>query len=247
MVKKTLYFALTATLLLSTASADKSATLYQVSSLNALSVGLFQGALPIGLLKREGNFGLGTYDGIDGEMIVLDGHVYHARADGSVTESRDDELASFAAVVDFIPERQYSIRNMTMKQLDAYIASLISSENYFYAIRIQGTFFSVTNRAIAKLSLPYPTLAQAVQQQVTFNRADFPGTAVVLRSPQYVSNLNVAGNHYHFISEDLTFGGHALDLHVDQATLQIQEIRRATLELPHTSSFQKTSLPPFTK
>ncbi|MFB9990565.1 acetolactate decarboxylase [Deinococcus oregonensis] len=109
--------------------------------------------------------------------------MYHARADGSITESSDDELASFAAVVHFVPQRQYSIRNMTMKQLDAYIASLISSDNSFYALRIEGTFSSVTTRAIAKLIQPYPTLAQAIQQQVTFSRAQFPGMAVVLRLP----------------------------------------------------------------
>lgn len=217
--------------------------LFQVSTLGALSAGLFQGAYPVGLLRRQGDFGLGAYEGIDGEMIVLDGRVYHARADGSVVESKNDEMASFAAVVHFVPQRTEQVSNMTMAQLNSHIASLITSDNYFYAVRIHGRFSSVTTRAIAKQTPPYPTLAEAIKQQVVFKREDVQGSAVVLRSPPYMAGLNVAGDHYHFISDDHQYGGHALDLTVEQATLEIQEIRRNTVYLPQTDAFQQAPLP----
>jgi len=219
------------------------ADLFQVSTLGALADGIFEGAYPIGLLKTHGNFGVGTYDGIDGEMIVLDGHFYHARSNGTVEESKNNELASFAAVVNFASEHRYHVAGMTMAELNTYIASLIPSDNYFYAIKIHGEFSSVTARAIPKLTQPYPRLAQATQQEVIFTRQAVTGTAVVIRSPQYVSNLNVAGDHYHFISDDHQFGGHALDLTVENATLEIQEVRRNTLFLPTTTAFQQAPLP----
>ncbi len=219
------------------------ATLFQVSTLEALSVGTFQGAYPVGLLRWQGNFGLGTYDGIDGEMIVLDGRFYHARADGSVTESPDTELSSFAAVVNFVPQKNYRVQGMSMAQLDSFIASIIPSDNYFYAIRIHGQFSSVTTRAIGKLTPPYPALSEALKEQKTFTRDASVGTAVVIRSPEYVSNLNVAGNHYHFISDDRQFGGHALDLTLADGTLEIQEVRRNTIFLPENGAFQQAPLP----
>jgi acetolactate decarboxylase len=219
------------------------ADLFQISTLEALTIGVFDGAYPVGMLRKHGTFGLGTYDGIDGEMIVLDGHFYHARSDGSVEESKDSELTSFAAIVNFVPERKYSVCNMTMSELNTYIASLIPSSNYFYAIKIHGLFHSVTARAIPKLSKPFPTLAEATQEEVVFTRQGVEGTAVVIRSPAYVSNLNVAGDHYHFISDDAKFGGHALDLTAEKVTLEVQEIRRNTLWLPTSDAFKMASQP----
>jgi len=227
----------------SSAHLTHEADLFQVSTLGALTKGVFEGALPISQLRHYGNFGVGTFDGIDGEMIVLNGHFYHARSDGSVEESKNTELASFAAVVAFVPQRKYEVSNLTLAELNTYIATLIPSSNYFYAIRIHGLFNSVTARAIPKLAKPYPTLAEATKQQVTFTRQSIEGTAVVIRSPTYVSNLNVAGDHFHFISDDKHFGGHALDLNVGEATLEIHEIRRNTLLLPATPAFQAATLP----
>lgn len=217
--------------------------LFQVSTLNALNIGIFEGACPVGLLRQQGNFGVGTYDGIDGEMVALDGHFYHVRSDGSVEESADSEMASFAAIVHFLPEKRYTVSNMSMADLDKYIAAIIPSDNYFYAIRIHGKFASVTTRAIPKLAKPYPTLAVAVQKESIFSRQDLVGTAVVIRSPAYVSNLNEAGDHYHFISDDKTFGGHVLNLTTGNVTLEVQEIRQNRIWLPANEAFRKASLP----
>jgi acetolactate decarboxylase len=217
--------------------------LFQVSTLNALDVGIFEGAYPVGMLREQGNFGVGTYDGIDGEMVVLDGHFYHVRSDGSIEESANSELASFAAVVNFVPEKRYTVSNMSMSDLDKYIASIIPSDNYFYAIRIHGKFASVTTRAIPKLFMPYPTLAVAVQKESIFGRQDVEGTAVVIRSPAYVSNLNEAGDHYHFISEDKRFGGHVLSLTADNVTLEVQKVRQNSIWLPANEAFGKANLP----
>ena len=53
-------------------------TLYQVSTSAALVQGVYQGCVTVGKIKEHGNFGLGTYDELDGEGLMLDGHVYQA-------------------------------------------------------------------------------------------------------------------------------------------------------------------------
>lgn len=127
--------------------------MFQVSTLQVLSAGLLEGTYPIGELKKHGDFGLGTYEGFNGEMIVLDGHFYHAYADGHVEEAGDDELSPFAAVVPFISESSYNITvTSTQAELNTFIASIIPSDNFFYAIKLHGHFSSVTTRAIPLLS-----------------------------------------------------------------------------------------------
>ncbi len=204
---------------------------------------MLEGAYPIGLLKHQGNFGVGHYVGLGGELIALDGHFYHAYSTGLVEEAQDSELVPFAAVSYFESQKSVDISGMTMAQLDAYIAKLIPSDNYFYAIKIHGLFSYVKTRIIPKQAQPYPTLAVAITREIVFPRQDVEGTAVVIRSPQYESNLNIAGDHYHFISDDHQYGGHALDLTVGKATLEIEEIRTNTLWLPTNEAFQKAPLP----
>jgi alpha-acetolactate decarboxylase len=71
---------------------------FQVSTLDALSLGLYQGVYTIAALKRRGNFGLGKFEGIDGEMTILNGHFYHFRSDGAVTEEPDGSRVPFAVI-----------------------------------------------------------------------------------------------------------------------------------------------------
>ena len=52
--------------------------------------GLYQEHFTIGQLKAQGDFGLGTFNLLDGEMIVLKGKVYQAKANGEVIEVTDE-------------------------------------------------------------------------------------------------------------------------------------------------------------
>lgn len=49
--------------------------LYQVSTINALLEGIYDGDTSYGELKQHGDFGIGTFSGLDGGMIELDGTV----------------------------------------------------------------------------------------------------------------------------------------------------------------------------
>ena len=47
--------------------------MYQVSTLQALAMGHTKSVIDVAELKKHGNTGLGTYEGVNGEMIVADG------------------------------------------------------------------------------------------------------------------------------------------------------------------------------
>src|SRR5215510_12019818 len=79
-------------------------TLYQVSTATALVEGIYQGAVRIGTLREHGDLGLGTFENLDGEMVILNGHFFQVRSDGSVRECDDDVLSPFAVITHFAPE-----------------------------------------------------------------------------------------------------------------------------------------------
>jgi acetolactate decarboxylase len=78
-------------------------TLYQVSTATALVEGIYQGAVRVGTLREHGDLGLGTFENLDGEMVIVDGHFFQVRSAGSVRESGDDVLTPFALITRFAP------------------------------------------------------------------------------------------------------------------------------------------------
>jgi len=73
-------------------------TLYQVPAATALVEAIYEGAMQVSTLRNHGGLGLGTFGGPDGEMVIVDGHSFQVRGDGSVREVRDNVLSPFAAV-----------------------------------------------------------------------------------------------------------------------------------------------------
>jgi acetolactate decarboxylase len=217
--------------------------LLQVSTLDALLRGLYAASYTVGELKQQGDFGVGTYEGLDGELIALDGRFYQMRANGQLTEATDKDRIPFAALVKFKADVQFSARNVTQAQLGELIDSLIPTKNHFYAIKVHGTFRDLTTRAIAKQVLPYPPLADLIPGQSVFNYANIAGTAVGIRSPSFVAGINQVGHHFHFVSDDQKSGGHALAFTTGDVTLEIQQLRRHAIWLPDDEPFRKAVLP----
>jgi len=217
--------------------------LFQVSTLDALMLGIYQGIYPIGALKWEGDFGLGTFEGIDGEMTILNGHFYHFRSDGIVTEEPDRSRVPFAVITKFHPQIRFETSGASMVELGEQIDKYLPSTNLFYAIRIHGNFSSLTTRAIPKLFPPYPALSEAVKNEVKFPFQDIDGTLVAFRCPAWVQGINQVGYHYHFISDDQTVGGHALSFTTGPVIVEVQRLRQNSVWLPDKGPFLTAPLP----
>jgi acetolactate decarboxylase len=224
--------------------AEQPGEVFQVSTLSALSLGIFQGSLSFSQLREHGNFGVGTFDGLDGELVVLDGRFYQIRADGSVSRVENTNTTPFAVVTNFHAERTAPIRGPAERlQVLAAIDQNLESTNYFYAVKIHGDFISLTARSVPKQVPPYPTLAEAIAKQSIFPLQNVRGTLVGFRSPAFVNGINQAGYHFHFISDDLQSGGHALDFVILDATIEIETIRKHSTFLPDNDAFRLAPLP----
>jgi acetolactate decarboxylase len=187
---------------------------------------------------------LAHFDGLDGEMVGVDGRFFQVRSDGTVALASNDAMTPFAVVTNFKPDQSIAIRGpASMAQLTTALDQMLPSRNYFYAVKIHGQFSFVTARSVSRQVKPYPTLAQAIAQQSIFPLHNVRGTLVRFRSPAFEKGINQPGYHFHFISEDEKSGGHALDFDICDAIAEIQTIRRHSKVLPDDEQFREASLP----
>ena len=113
-MKKLLTAALLAgTMLFNTASAAPAhtknrETIYQIALLQSLAMGYFDGSISVKNLKTHGDTGIGTFEGLNGEMIVLDGVVYQANQDCEISIMGDKEKVPFSNVTFF--EKDISVK-----------------------------------------------------------------------------------------------------------------------------------------
>nr|WP_319474064.1 acetolactate decarboxylase [uncultured Sphaerochaeta sp.] len=224
-------------------SVPKEDTLYQVSLLNALLQGEYDGFITVGTLKDHGDTGIGTFDTLDGEMIMLDGVVYKAKADGTVEVMADEVLVPFAVVTPFVADvldtetDEFITIEELKTRLDAGISQNTADYNRFYAAKVSGTFSHIRVRSVPSQEKPYRPLSVIAESQREFVYEQVEGTIVAFRSPEYVEGVNLPGWHLHFLSKDGQKGGHLLEVAATLSEIQIGDMRSFQLILPASSSF----------
>lgn len=227
-------FALVLTLLLlGCAHSQRDGALYQVSLIDALLAGEYDGAATVGDLRRHGDFGIGTFDRLDGELILLDGVTYRAQADGTVERVADAETTPFAAVTWFEADRQIAFSEpLALPALQQRLDELLGNPNLFYAVRIDCTPASLTIRSVPTQSKPYRPLVEVVKNQSVWTHEGISGTLVGLRCPEYSAGLNVPGYHWHFISADRRVGGHVLQAELPACVVMVDRMTDWRVALP---------------
>lgn len=194
-------------------------------------------------LRKHGNFGLGTLDSLDGEMIVLDHVFYQIKPDGKVYLLKGADTSPFATLTFFKPDwRLFPERVRSYAELEAFLDQGIPSENLIYAIKVSGKFSSLKVRSAARQDKPFPVLTQAIQEQKVFELKDQEGTLVGFRFPSYAGGVNVPGYHFHFLSKNKKVGGHVLDLRGEDLQVQIDESQGLLMQLPQSEEFLKADL-----
>ena len=220
-------------------------TVFQNSLMSALLDGIYDGEMTIGQILSKGNFGLGTFDGLDGEMIILDGTCYQLRSDGTATIADLNQKSPFAQVTNFVPKIVAKApKGMKRSELSKFIDDLEPSGNYFHAVRIKGTFTNVTTRTVTKQSKPYPPMRDAVgdDKEISFENAS--GIIGGFRTPKYAKGIGIPGCHVHFIDDDRTGGGHVLDFKLKSGVIEICPGTDLQLRLPLSEEFSGAELAP---
>ena len=215
----------------------------QVSTIDALMAGIYDGKTTLGELRKNGDFGSGTLEGLDGELILLDGVFYQVKADGTAVRPDPGKRTPFAAVTFFTADRSLRIEEgSNFQDFTESTEKWLPSRNIFYAVKLKGSFRSVKTRSVPPQKKPYRPLAEIVKTQPVFELKNVTGTVVGFWCPPFVKGISVPGYHLHFISADGKAGGHVLDFSVGNATAEFDDTRELFLILPDDNDFDKVDL-----
>jgi acetolactate decarboxylase len=207
--------------------------LFQTSTIEALLDGNYEGDVTFAELEERGDFGLGTFDALDGEMIALDGDFYQVRSDGRAYAVDKRSKTPFAVVTFFEPDLLPPlgiIKDLTT--LCAHLDRVVEDRALCCAVRVDGYFDYVKTRSVPRQHKPFPPLVEGVKHQPTFELHGLRGSLAGFRFPDRAGGLNVAGYHFHFISEDRRVGGHLLECGIVRGELRIDHEADLQLELP---------------
>jgi acetolactate decarboxylase len=217
--------------------------LFQYSTIQALMEGIYDGDLTFRRLSRHGDFGIGTFNALDGEMIGVNGRFYQIKADGVAYPVAEDARTPFANVAFFKPEKTIKITTpVSYKDLEKWLGAVLPSANLIYAIKITGTFPFVRTRSVPRQQKPYPRLTDVVKQQAVFDFHKIKGEMAGFRTPPFLAGVNVAGYHLHFITADRRAGGHVLDFEIGEARIEIDQMTEFDLQLPLNAAFLQKDL-----
>lgn len=221
----------------------KSNTLFQASTISALLEGVYNGETTYKALKHYGDFGLGTFDALDGEMIGLEGKFYQIKDDGVAYPVKDSMKTPFATVTFFKPQQSVLLKEaMNYEQMQQYLDRILPTKNIPYAIKLKGLFQYLKVRSVPKQNPPYPRLSDVVKTQSIFELRNVRGTLVGFRMPHYMQGVNVAGYHLHFITQDRKAGGHLLDFQLQNVRAEIHYTPEFKMVLPNSNEFRRADL-----
>ncbi|MCB1068012.1 MAG: acetolactate decarboxylase [Simkania sp.] len=222
---------------------SKESQIFQVSTFSALMEGVYDGSMTYEEVAKQGDFGLGTFNQINGEMVALDGVFYQDSPNGTLSKVQPSETTPFAVVTFF--KSSFSQKLLSSKNfghLGKLLFPSIVQKNTPHALKIEGSFRHLHLRSLPKQEPPYSDLVQAVKKQNEYDFYDIEGTLVGYYFPEYLNGVNVGGFHFHFISSDHTKGGHVLEVSTKSGTCYFQPCENLKIHFPNSSSFAEANL-----
>lgn len=220
---------------------------YQVSTLQALALGYSRAVIRVEELLQEGDTGLGTFEDVNGEMIVMDGHCYRADQNGSITVVDPQTGVPFAAVAKLYGEQQFPLKDMPdIESIRTELTRKIEEVfglNSMHIVRIDGEFTMVDARSEAPYRSHHISLKEMLSHtQNAFLFENIRGSLVGIYFPDYMDGINMPGWHLHFLSEDRTKGGHVFDVSIREGAAKVDKISNIFINLPKEAAFDTYSL-----
>lgn len=203
---------------------------FQTSTVTALMDARYDGDLTVGEVLAHGDLGLGTLAGLDGELVVVDGHAWVARVDGSLSPVPASTTTPFAVVTPFAPGDPVPLGGLDHDDLLARLDAL--SPAAVCAVRVEGTFRRLRVRSVPRQFPPYPPLGEVVARQAEWEAGAIDAVLVGFRFPARAAGLEVAGWHLHAMARDHSTGGHVLVADLAEGTAWVDTAEEVHVELP---------------
>lgn len=217
--------------------------LYQTGTINSLMQAVYYGDTTVAELKQHGDFGLGTFDLVDGEMIVCDNVYYRADVNGKLSIAKDNLKSPFAAVTHFSEDVMQELSQHNFESFTQWLYQQFISHNLMYAIKVVGQFQSVYLRSESCQMKPFKKLSETLPKlQHEFLASDIDGILVGIWVPNYLKQVNVAGFHFHFIDEARKLGGHVFDFNLSNGHMILQTLKSIQVDCIDNEDFLNANL-----
>lgn len=224
-----------------------SKSIYQISTLQALAMGYTRRVTDVQSFLQHGDIGLGTFENVDGEMIVLDGECFRATEDGTVFKASPDMGIPFACIASMVSERQKEIADILnieqlKKELDLSIEDVFGL-NSIHMVRIDGEFSKISARSESPYKSQHIELKDVLAKtQKEFILENTAGSLVCVYFPDYLDGINASGWHVHFVSSDHKRGGHVFDLSLKSGRMHLMKIDNIQMHIPSDPAFDTYTL-----
>lgn len=195
-------------------------------------------------LAEQGDFGHGTFNAIDGEMIAIDGKFYRADVDGNVSIINASQQIPIATVTHFQADSTFELQNVTdVAAFQCQISKHLQKKNNIYAIRVDTIFQSIKARSEVAQNKPYEPLEISMpKRQHSFLLENIHATLVGYFVPEVYKSIVLSGFHFHFINDDRTKGGHVFDFKCKKATISLQYCTELRIKMPLVTQFDHMDL-----
>ncbi|WP_282160598.1 acetolactate decarboxylase [Ulvibacterium marinum] len=219
---------------------EKPDLFYHYSIWHAFVNKIFEGDITAGELKTKGDIGLGSYNFLDGELIMLNGQLYQAKENGKVVKPSDDIKIAYANATFFDTDDTFNLQKVPdYETLRKYINEKLPTKNIFYAFKIHGEFSKMKCGGLHKQEKPFDKgLDYLIPNRPIFERENFTGTMVGFFCPEFIGDINASGYHLHFVSDDETFAGHVMEFEAKNLKVEIDRIHEYQFVLPQTEEYR---------
>lgn len=171
----------------------------------------YTGLAPLRAVQHGQTLGLGTFDHLDGELVLVGGRYYRVGTDGHPAAFDPDRTTPFFQSIRFRPQASGPVApGTTCAQLSAAVNALAGTTGGVVAVRVRGTFSDLVTRSVPAQSEPYPPLAQVVAGQTLFPLGTTTAVLVGFRTGQDVAGTGAPGLHLHGVTADRKAGGHVI-------------------------------------
>ncbi len=195
-------------------------SVFQLSTLNAVMLGEFEPAMTVAQLKLKDDLGIGTFTGLGGELILLDGSAWNGTHTGKAIPVPDETGTPFACAVRFAPERAAKLGAFaSFAQLRAALDGLPEvreARNRITALHLRAAKVRAVFRSFAPALRPWKPMKETLFMQKVTEMPLELADVVGFRFPAHLEDVNMPGWHLHVLSapdaEGRRWGGHLLDL-----------------------------------
>lgn len=219
------------TLPVATAGSIDTGYVRQIGTYDYLVSPDYDGLAPVREATSGSTIGLGTFDHLDGELVMLGGTVYRVPTNGIPVPVSPSLLTPYVQAIDFTPQARERVdRGTSCADLGPIITKLAGTTDGIIAVRLHGRFPELTTRSVPRQSRPYPPLSEVVAQQTEFDLGPANATLVGFWQGPAMAGVGPPGLHLHGLTVERDGGGHVLSCTTGKVRIAVQVTKGVVIE-----------------